>query len=318
MKTRIFVPNFYLATKDQLLRIDRPMTIGRSDADFVFEDDNLLSSKHCEIRTLLLEAFIIDLNSQNGVFINKTKIYPNVEVKLNPGDLVLIGSQEYTFYDNEEEAKRSQPPLSRRKFPRPDNLYGPKNLITFYAAQYSFRGLYLLILLATAGSVFFNMDLNFKVPQELSFLERIYYQDVLYSGIKLLFFVWLTCLAHGFLLAIYFNRNPIRKGVSLVAFSYAIYSMVDFQHGPLGGIKRYIIDRENLASLDASDKSIVNLKNIIKHKKIMAKSFEQSRRKVPEEHLAYLTKDYNAINARLDRKIATLDRDKKKKSPKRK
>lgn len=310
MKTRIFVPNVFLASKNQLLRIDRPMIIGRSEGDFVFEEDHLLSSKHCVIRPQLLEAFIKDLDSKNGVFVNKQKIDPNVEVKLNPGDTVQIGSDEYVFFDKEEEAKKTQPKENRRKHPRPDNLYGPENLLTFYAAPYAFRGLYLLILLGTVASLFLNIHLNIKIPAELAFLESLYNQDIIISGVKLIFLVWLVCLGHGFILTIYFNRNPIRKGISLVAFCLAIFFMVDFQHGPLGGIKRYLIDRENLERLDVSDKAIVNLKNFLDHKEAMAKSYAKSKRKAHPEQLILLTKDYKDVIARLDKKIANLNKKK--------
>lgn len=308
MKTRIFVPNFYLANKDQLLRIDRPMSIGRSEGDFVFEDDELLSAKHCVIRPQLLEAFIKDLDSKNGVFVNKQKIEPNVEVKLNPGDILQIGSHEYTFFDKEEEAKKTQPKQNRRKHPRPDNLYGPENLLTFYAAPYAFRGLYLLILLGTLASLFLNIHLNIKIPPELTFLESLYNQDIVFSGVKLLFLVWLICLGHGFILTIYFNRNPVRKGVSLAAFCLIIFYTVDFQYGPLGGIKRYLIDRENLESLNVSNKAIVNLKNFLDHKEALTKSFTQSKRKANEEQIILLTKDYNEVINRLDKKIANLNK----------
>lgn len=308
MKTKIFVPSFYLASKDHLLRIDRPMIIGRSEGDFVFEEDELLSARHCMIRPQLLEAFIIDLDSKNGVFINKQKIDPNVEVKLSPGDAVQIGGQEYKFYDKEDEAKKTRPKENKRKHPRPDNLYGPENLLTFYAAPYAFRGLYLLILLGTVASLFLNLHLNIKIPAELAFLETLYNQDIAFSGVKLLFLVWLACLAHGFLLTIYFNRNPVRKGISLATFCLVIYLLVDFQHGPLGGIKRYLIDREGLEKLVVSDKAIVNLINILDHKEAMAKSFAKSKRKVREDQLALLSKDYNDVITRLDKKIANLSK----------
>lgn len=310
MKTNIFVPSFFLARKDQLIRIDRPMIIGRSEGDIILEEDDLLSAAHCMIRPQLLEAFIKDLKSRNGVFVNKKKIEPNVEVKLNPGDAVQIGSHEYTFFDKEEEAKKTLPKESRRKHPRPDNLYGPENLLTFYAAPYAFRGLYLLILLGTAASLFLNLHLDIKIPPELVFLESLYNQDIFVSGLKLLFLVWLACLGHGFLMTIYFNRNPVRKGISLAAFCLVIFFMVDFQYGPLGGIKRYLIDRENLERLDVSDKAIVNLINIIGHKEAMAKSFAQSKRKIGGEQLAFLSKDYKEVINRLDRKIARLNKNK--------
>src|SRR5690606_6277854 len=119
------------------------------------------------------EAFIKDLGSKNGVFVNKLIIEPGIEVKLNPGDAIQIGSEEYIFFDKEEEAKKTQPKESRRKHPRPDNLYGPENLLTFYAAPYAFRGLYLLILLGTVASLFLNIHLNMKIPPELAFLEGL-------------------------------------------------------------------------------------------------------------------------------------------------
>ncbi|MCM2349460.1 MAG: hypothetical protein NDI69_05520 [Bacteriovoracaceae bacterium] len=93
-------------------------------------------------------------------------------------------------------------------------------------------------------------------------------EEVTFSGVKLLFLVWLVCLAHG-----------------------------------LGGIKRYLIDREDLERLDVSDKAIVNLIN-----QAMAKSFAISKRKVREDQLVLLSKDYNDVIARLDKKIANLNK----------
>src|SRR5690606_21234597 len=104
-------------------------------------------------------------NSRNGVFINKEKIEPGKEVKLNPGDSVQIGRFEYIFYDNEAEAKKTQPKESRRKHPRPKYLYGYENLLTFYSAPYLFRGIYLIIFLATAASFALNLRINIPVPE---------------------------------------------------------------------------------------------------------------------------------------------------------
>lgn len=295
-----------MAHKDQLVRIDRPTIIGRSKGDIILEDDDLLSSAHCEIRPQLLQAFIKDLNSRNGVFINKEKIEPGKEVKLNPGDSVQIGRFEYIFYDNEAEAKKTQPKESRRKHPRPKNLYGYENLLTFYSAPYLFRGIYLIIFLATAASFALNLQINIPVPEKLEFLGTIYKEEIIFTGVKLLFLIWLASFVHSFLMTIYFNRNPVRKGVSLAAYLIVVFLLVDFKHGPLGGIKSYIIDRENLESLNVSSKAIVNLKNIVDHKDALAKSYAASRRKIREEKYPLLDKDYKEVINRLDSKIAKL------------
>lgn len=310
MKTNIFVPSFFLARKDQLIRIDRPMIIGRSKGDIILEDDEMLSGSHCEIRPQLLQAFIKDLNSRNGVFVNKEKIAPGVEVMLNPGDAVQIGSHEYIFYDKEEEAKKTQPKENRRKHPRPKNLYGYENLFTFFAAPYLFRGIYLILILATSTSFLLNIHLDMPVPEKLSFLETLYKEGVILSGIKLIFLVWLLSLVHGFLMTLYFNRNPVRKGVSLAAYFIVISFFVDFQYGPLGSIKRYIINRNNLEVLDVSDKAIVNLKNILDHKEALAKSYEKSKQRIRDDQVAQFDKDYKDVIERLDQKIARLNKNK--------
>jgi len=310
LKTNIFVPSFFLARKDQLIRIDRPMIIGRSKGDIILEDDEMLSSAHCEIRPQLLQAFIKDLNSRNGVFVNKEKIKPGVEVQLRAGDAIQIGSHEYIFYDKEEEAKETQPKENRRKHPRPKNLYGYENLFTFYASPYLFRGIYLFLILGTAASFLLNIHLNMPVPEKLSFLESLYKEEIVFAGIKLVFLVWMASLVHGFLMTIYFNRNPVRKGISFAAYCVVIAFMVDFQYGPLGSIKRYLIDRKNLEGLDVSDKAIVNLKNIVDHKEALAKSYEKSKRKIRDEQFALLDKDYKDVINRLDQKIARLNKNK--------
>lgn len=306
MKTNIFTPNFFLAHKDQLIRINTKTVIGRSSGDVVLEDDSLLSSVHCEITPMLMEVSIKDLDSTNGVYINKQKIIPNTNFKLNVGDVVKIGSHEYTFFDNEKDAKKIIPKQNKRKHPRPENLYGPENLLNFYSAPYLFRGIYLVIMLGAVASFLLNIHIDVPVPNDLKFLSVIYSEQIIFSGIKTVFLIWIISIIHSFLMVLYLNRNPVRKGVGLAFYLTVLFLLVDFKHGPLGGIKGYIVERKEVESLSTSDKAIVNLKNLVVHKNGFTKSYEFTKRRLEENEQKLLDKDYTKIMSKIDGQISKL------------
>jgi hypothetical protein len=308
MKTTSFTPSFFLARKDMLLKITTKTIIGRSAGDIVLEDDTLLSSSHCEINPRLLEIFIKDLNSTNGTFVNNQKIFPESEVRLNVGDSVKIGSFEYILYDNADEAKKVLPPRERRKNPRPENLYSPINLVNFFSASRPFQILYVSILVATIASVGLNMHVGSPLPQNLEFLGKYYTDNIVLSGAKLAFLVWFLSIAHAYLMVLWFNRNPLRMISALVLYLVAVFYIVDFKYGPLGGIKLYAQERHSLETMKPNDKAIIQLKVLTDHKKNLGDGFVKMKKVIHSELHDLIKEDHKKQMAKIDVEINKLDK----------
>jgi pSer/pThr/pTyr-binding forkhead associated (FHA) protein len=66
--------------------------IGRTQGDISFAFDELMSSKHGRIVRRGEDFIYIDEDSRNGTFIKIKK-----EIRLEPGDVLLIGKQLFRF-----------------------------------------------------------------------------------------------------------------------------------------------------------------------------------------------------------------------------
>lgn len=306
MKTGIFTPNFFLARKGLVIKINTTTTIGRSQGNIILEDNELLSSIHCVINPTLMAVTIRDLNSTNGVFVNKEKIFPNTDVKLNVGDEVRLGNDTYILCDNEAEVKKIDPPSDRRKHPRARNLYALDNLVNFYSAQWLFRFLYLFVLIGAIASTFLNVHLDVPVPAELGVLSKLYSEQIIFSGLKIIFIVYAFSLIHSLALHLYFNRNPLRKIFSVAVYLVAVFVMVDFSYGPLSGVKSYLTARTAIEQLRPEDKGITKLKTLVYHKDLLTKGFKITRSKLNEEDRKVLEKDYKAMVKQLTDRISKI------------
>ena len=301
MKTGIYTPTFYLANKELEIKINGKTTIGRGKGTIIIEDDHMLSELHCEINAKVLDVFIKDLNSKNGVFINNHKIFPHTDIKLNPGDLVKIGSSEYKFFEDVDAMRKEFPPADRRKHPRPKNLYGPENIFSFYVAPYWVRGIYALMILASMGSVFANLQLGVALPKNLLFLEKMYAEQVVFSGVKVVALVWLISFIHSFSWTVYFNRNPLRKGVSFVAYFLVLFLLVDFKNGPLFEIKKYASIRTSVENAKQDETGIVLLKNLVSQNEELKNAYKFTREKLYDDDKKILDDDYKVMMAKIQK-----------------
>ena len=80
--------------------IDKPRyRIGKekSYVDYFIGDNTAVSRSHADIITSGEEYYILDMNSTNHTFINDEKIQSGVQVKLNDGDRVKLGNEEFKF-----------------------------------------------------------------------------------------------------------------------------------------------------------------------------------------------------------------------------
>ncbi len=84
--------------------------IGRSVECQLSLDDPLVSRRHAVLKLERGDVVVQDLGSRNGVLVNGQKIEGRVQ--LRAGDKVLIGNQELTLVQLDDDAAARQPPAS--------------------------------------------------------------------------------------------------------------------------------------------------------------------------------------------------------------
>jgi len=82
-------------------------SIGRSEDNTVALPSNGISRKHASIKFLNGNCFIVDLNSNNGTFLNGAKVPPNEEKILRHGDLISIENYNLSFNQIDEMLSQS-------------------------------------------------------------------------------------------------------------------------------------------------------------------------------------------------------------------
>ena len=308
MNTGIFQAVFFLANKDLLLRIDTVTVLGREQGSIVLEENELLGASHCEFRLTPFNLFVKDLSSSNGVYVNGTRIPDDIDFKLQVGDVVKVGSDEFTLFDNETKAKEILSKVNRRKNPRPRRLTDLINLVNFFSSLYVFRGIYALIILAAVASSVFHLELCVKAPEQLQYLERIYAEGIVFASVKMIFVVWLLCLGHSFLMALYLNRNSLRISLGTIGFALVLLNVVDFSYGPLWGIKRYLVHRTNIQRESTDEKAILQLKSLIYQRNDLRPAYRFTLKRLTPEEKRVLENDYIKARKLVYRKISSLEK----------
>ena len=85
------------------VKLRRDATIlGREKGDVII-DDNEASSTHCQIQNINDVYHIFDMNSTNGTFVNNERV---IKARLNPGDVITIGTTSLRFALEDEKAVR--------------------------------------------------------------------------------------------------------------------------------------------------------------------------------------------------------------------
>jgi hypothetical protein len=103
--------------------------IGRGAECQLALDDPMVSRKHAALRVYAGSAVVEDLGSRNGVFLNGVRI--DKSEPLRDGDLIRIGSQDLSFYENEDShplsseratrATRREMQIAEMRAPDPDD-----------------------------------------------------------------------------------------------------------------------------------------------------------------------------------------------------
>lgn len=306
MKTTTFTPAYYLVHKELVIKITTKTIIGRSQGDVILEENHLLSAKHCLIRPTPTQMFIRDLSSTNGVFINKSKILPEEDIEIQVGDVVKLGNDEYILLNDEKEVKKLVPPPDRRKGARPKNLYTFQNLINFYSANKLYRSLYFAMILAAVVSSFMHLNVDVQVPGHLDFLGRLYSEQILYSGIRLVFMVWLISVLHSLGMVLYLNRHPVRQGIGMGLYFVVLFNVANFNNGPMGEFKSYLVERDALENLKIDSSAITHLKNITSKQTTLTTAYNLTLLKLPLDQKAILKNDYDNIMTKADKEIKKI------------
>lgn len=69
----------------------------RSKVDYCITNNNSISRRHAKLKVRAGKCYIRDLGSTNCTYINGTKLAPNQEVALIPGDRVRLSNEEFEF-----------------------------------------------------------------------------------------------------------------------------------------------------------------------------------------------------------------------------
>lgn len=71
--------------------------LGREDTADVQINDAYVSNVHAQIRLIAGKAYIIDIDSQNGTFVDYARIKPYEPLELMDGDVIELGNTLYIF-----------------------------------------------------------------------------------------------------------------------------------------------------------------------------------------------------------------------------
>lgn len=299
-KTKSSQIKLFLASAALNIKIDKPLKVGRSNGNVILEDDEELSGLHCELIPRIMSLWIVDLGSHNGVYVNGVKILPHVEFKLEPGDEVVFGSQRFTFFDNEEALLLKYPKPDRRKNPRPKNLFSPTNILNFHSASLGWKILYSVAFLLTFFSIFRNAHLSYPIPDDLSFLSRLYHEQIIVSGVKSIIIVWALSVVHSFALANYFNRNITRKVLAFGFYVGLLVFFIDLKNGPLSPIKTYVESRDAVMKEDFGVKSIIRLKRIVDLESHLKSAYPLIIEKLNDDQTKVFSKDFEKLSKKIE------------------
>ena len=310
-KTEIFQVNFFLVNKSQTISIKGKVKVGRTEGDFLIPDTKL-SSLHCEFAPKGLNLFVKDLNSTNGVYVNKIQIPANKEFRLGLGDVVRLGNEEFTVQDSEVKPKEGAPATAPSGYVERRSQSGANaiarrfaEVLSFFQVPKEWKGIYVLLILLTAVSWVINLDLKIPVPNELLFLPQMYSKLLMTNGIRNILLVWILCLGHAWIVSVYIKSNMTRA-LTLIPLFILVVNIVNFVDGPAWFIKNYVTNRHLMMELEKKKTAIVDLKKMVSAKVNFQTSYLKIDPMLVDLEKDTLMKDYNLSIKNIDAKIDSL------------
>ena len=289
-KTQVMVPTFFLVSPQQSLRITHTMTLGRSNADFTISDSKL-SVLHCQFMPRLLSLYIKDLDSTNGVFVNKQKIFPNSEFELHVGDRVVLGSHEFIVCD-EEAFKRMQLESSKK--------------LSMLGISLQWWILYALIFFSGVASFIINLGLDHSVPKEIDFLSTFYSQHINVDGIRSLFYILCYCVVHAFAISHFFKQQFARY-LSALMLVGGLFLFINFRLGPVWYVKQYLQNREFITGETPNSTGITELKMLVAAEDDLGSAYKKIEKKLADDERKLMAKDFQIIQKKILIRKANLN-----------
>ena len=305
-KTELYQVKFLLVNKDQAIPVKGKTLVGRSEGDIILSDAKM-SSRHCELIPKGLNLFVKDLNSTNGVYVNKQQIPPNKEFCLSFGDIIKFGDEEFILQGNEIKNSSAQPGIVERRSRKEHTTISAKvaSLISFFSVPKEWKGIYLLLILLTAASMIMNIHLDAPLPLELTFLSKLYSQLIIPYGIRNILMVWILCLANAYILSVYVKSN-LGRFLSLIPLILIVVNIVNFVDGPVWYVKNYVEDRHEMLELKKSVTPIVDLKRMVAFEIDFQRAYVKINSILLNEEKDAVDKDYNNVVKIIDKKIEAL------------
>lgn len=300
-KTDKYVPKFYLYHPEQPICITKPMIIGRTIGDVLLENPKL-SAKHCAFFPRLLDLYVMDLESSNGVFVNKQKIFPNEEVKLSAGDELRLGDLDFLIFDSEEKYKLHllQQKAQEKKEKEGFHL---NDLVTFFHVSNGWRAFYSLAIVLTIGSIAFHSKLGIPLGDDLKFLNETYSEFLILYGLRSLLMVWAVCLFHAYLVKVYFKKHHFHGALSVIPLLGALVYGSNIYYGPAGFLKQYVEIRHTIIEPTKESKAINQLKKLTESQETLVKHFPKISSKLNQTQKKVFQEDNSKILAMISRQI---------------
>ncbi len=92
--------------------------LGRSEGHHTFPTCDKMSRSHCQFLIESNHAYLMDLGSRNGTFINSERCEANVKVRLVDGQIIMFGNKTFMLKnkdDNTNTMKLSSAPSNSKK-----------------------------------------------------------------------------------------------------------------------------------------------------------------------------------------------------------
>jgi len=86
--------NHHRTTRHELHLLPGIMDIGSASENHIQLDDPDISPYHAKLVTYFHESFIVDINSQSGIYLNGQRVYKH---SVKPGDELQIGQHRFTI-----------------------------------------------------------------------------------------------------------------------------------------------------------------------------------------------------------------------------
>lgn len=273
----------------------------------VIEDNAVLARKQGNVllkvdqSTGLLCRVEESKNSQEcPVYINSVEIEYGKPILLNVGDSVKFGREDFKLFNDLQEAQKTIPKASRRKYKRPANAYAPINFVNFYCAPPWALYLYVGLILCSLGSFIYRFDL--VSPDHLNFLVEVYKKNIVTNCILIVGFTWFLCLIHSFAMYLYFNRNPLRQTLCTTILLIIVSCSVFWFGRPLRAIHGYVTARSKLLNhkIVPTDKIINKLKTLLEYKQKLIDSYAVIGPGLSAEEGDILKTDFESNLAKVD------------------